>query len=298
MTRFAPRTLAAAVLLSAACSPHPPAPANVIQQARGLIRSPYYARESLLWAQALGLATLTADCNGKLARQLERRPLGDHLCEFRLPINPAGAVLASRPLLAELQPLLSMLDVHGLEMYNLWSNRPESVGFERPSPDEIRLRADLGPDDLILVRTPFGPGWSSEPPADIRPGPIGYTVVDPGVTGPVELHLTRDAASAPAVGPPPLPENEIPLLSAEGVVAAPDYSPPPFLPGSYVMLFGERFRANDSVVRLGDRVLYPSFSNEVQINVQLPSDLAPGAYQLTIEAAGVRGRPTTITVAR
>lgn len=281
-------------LLSAGCSPAPEAPRTLQEQAGALIESPDWAAESAEWAEALGFETVVADCNGKLARLLERRPVGENRCEFMLPINPGDALLVSRPLREQLPPFVSLLDREALEAYRLWATRPESVGLERVSETELRVEADLGPYDVILVREPFAAGWESAEPAAITPDPIGFTVVDPGKSGAFETTLRRMRGESRE--PSPLPVREVPRIRPEGVTAAPDYRQGPFQAGDHLVIFGEEFAPRASHVRLGERILDPTFTNRTQVNVRLPEDVVPGSYELRVQSDGVDSHPAAIEV--
>ena len=289
------RSTIALLAVVAACGDAPRLTPTLLQQAHEFVRSPFSARESLLWAEALGLQSFEADCNGKFARLLEAAEIEDDSCEFTLPVNPAEAVIVSRRQLDSLSPLLSIRDIEGLDAYRKWASRPESAGLQGSSGAGFTVRANLTADDLILVRRPFGAGWLSEPAADVFADPIGFTLIAAKNEGAVEFTLRPISGSSREPGP--LPDHEIPIIAPDGIVSAPGYAPPPFQPGDHILIFGERFRTDGTVVRLDDRVLYPDYVGRSQINLRLPADLAPGRYDLTVESAGVSGRAVRCEVA-
>lgn len=286
--------LGAVVLAMAGCGAAPQP--TILTQARGLIDSPVYARESLMWAEALGLERFTGACDGKLAEALESVEREDGGCDLLLPISPADAVLVSRAQWEALPELLSLYDVEGLAAYRLWSNRPEAVGVERLENGRIRLKADLGPLDMILLREPISAGWEATADVTVSADPIGYTLIDPGQAGALEVELRR--ADGRRLDPAPLPEHETPIVAPGGVAAAPDYAPPPFEPGAYLTIFGERFRPDNVHVLLDDQRIEPLFASGTQINLRLPAEIDGGPHVLRIVAGGHAGQPEAIEIAR
>jgi hypothetical protein len=201
--------------------------------------------------------------------------------------------LTSRPRFARLPEIRGVLDIEALEAYLVWAARPEAVGFERTGPRQAAIHADLGPEDLILVRI-SAEGWIAEQrrdsgdwtPIPIQSDPLGFLVLDPGGAGATEIRLLRQARIfPPPLAAAPLLAGEFPLITAEGVVDALSFEPPPFQAGDHVTIFGERFSPGQTVVSLDERVLDVSYASNTQINFQLPPDLRPGVYPLRAIAA-------------
>ncbi len=267
------------------------------RRAHELINSELRPHESLLWLQALGARSAVAPAHGKFARYLECIAEQDGWCEFDTATPAPPAVLVSRQRFDELKPIRGLFDLEGLERYLSWAMRPEAVGFERDG-DRIRVHADSGPDDLILVRV-AARDWlldadsnSSYPASD----PLGFAVLDGAGT-----FTLRFAAGARLGGRPEaihLDDGDYPRILPEGVVEATAYRPPPFEPGAHVSIFGERFRP-DASHALIDGVTAPlDYASSAQLNLRLPADIAPGPHELVINSANRFSYPYRFEVTR
>ncbi|MBI1358545.1 MAG: hypothetical protein GC160_29765 [Acidobacteria bacterium] len=266
------------------------------RSARDLIDSPFHPEESLLWLRALGSDAVTADRYGKFHRELDCLTTRDEQCVFVLSAPAGEAVVVSRPGFEGLRPVRGPLDVERLERYIAWAGRPELLTLERPERGRLTIRADLGPDSVILVRQDFSGPWTVEPASvTLHEDPIGYLVLDPGQTdAPVEVSLIAQPNALSLLAPPqlrrdPIDMGEFPVLRAEGLVDAQSFAGPPFRPGAYLSLFGSRFEPEGNDVALDGAPLEKLYESRTQINVRLPQDLSAGSHELTVTS---RGRAT------
>lgn len=274
----------------------------LLREAAALIRSPGRLEESLLWLRAAA-AYVAAPSGGKFLGQLEKSDEQSGWAVFRLPQSSAAAVVVSRIGRERLRPIRGVLDVEGLEAYIAWAARPRSVLLREKSPSEMLLRADLGPDDLILIRRRLGPSWTASSSSGTVPGSddmLGFRVLDPG-RGRHEIRLRyvaslRERLLPRAPAPPHLARGEFPRIQPEGVVDGGDFSRPPFSAGATLSLFGGGFEPSVSVVWVGDRRVEPLWSGEAQINFRLPDDTLAGSLEVIVETAGRRSYPEPIEV--
>jgi len=268
------RATAISLLLAFGCAAPQP---TRLDQVHALVQSPDYAFESVLWLRALGTPATVADCDGKLTDLLHldaRAPDGD--CRFAVDGPFARAVLVSRTLHDQLPEIRSLLDTEALEAYVLWSERPERVGFEQTDRG-IRIDANPGPNDLILVRVPFSDGWTADAP--VTADPVGYVVVHPAQPG-------RQSFELRSLAPPPTPPlwsmAEIPRIQPGGISQ----------PGQrFLVVFGERFTPTLTHAIVDDVRIAGGFSNHSQLNVQLPIEIEPGPHKLRVETPSGISRP-------
>jgi hypothetical protein len=273
-----------------------PAPAVATRrQPERLILEPGHPAYTVLWLQALGVGHVVSADRAKFDAILE--PERDHL--YYAPVRHTGsAVLVSRYQFSNLAPLRSFYDRPGLAAYVEWANRPEGAGFRWVSGREAEVRADLGPDDMVLVRQNAA-GWTASvegQPVATHADPIGYLVLDPRRTGPVTIRLHTPWRAGPDFV---LPEHAVPVLTSGGIVDAERHTPPPFAPGTVVTLYGSGL-GETGVTRVlaGGRSAEVSYANEGQVNARLPGDLPAGAVEVVVEVNGVRSNGLTVEIDR
>ena len=92
--------------------------------------------------------------------------------------------------------------------------------------------------------------------------------------------------------------QELPAIRPEGVVDGQSFQGPPFSPGSYLSVFGNRFDPVGNVTLLDGRPLETVYESPTQINVRLPADAAPGAHELMVVSRGRSTEPYAIEVTR
>jgi hypothetical protein len=94
--------------------------------------------------------------------------------------SSSDALLVSRPQFEALPPLRGWRDERFLNAYIEWSDRPEGIGLHWLDPDPggqgFELTADVGPHDLILIRST---GIYAAEPKSLK-NPIGQALFDPG----------------------------------------------------------------------------------------------------------------------
>ena len=105
------------------------------------------------------MSSITAERHGKLSRQLDCPASTEDACAFSLSQPAAEAVIVSRLGLKTLRRIRGPLDAERLERYIAWAARPETLTLHRPRRGLLRLRADLGPDSVILLRHDFAGPW-------------------------------------------------------------------------------------------------------------------------------------------
>jgi len=129
--------------------------------------------------------------------------------------------------------------------------------------------------------------YSRRPASD----PVGYSVLDlhGGGQSPSPMLLFAPGSSLFGSNRPPeeihLDDADYPRILPEGVVEATTYAPPPFAPGAYVSIFGERFRPDGSQVLLDGADCPIAYVSTTQINIRLPEDIAPGPHALVVNSA-------------
>jgi hypothetical protein len=261
----------------------PPAPRPPVtplpRQVSELVYGPAGRIPSYLWLVALGVPRLTIADGGKYASLLEtdyEDPAGWRT--YRVPVrNPAPALLVSRYHWKRLPRVQSLYDRRALQAYVQWANRPEAAGFRWTSRRTAEVRADLGPDDLILVRR-FADGWRASAP--MHRDPIGYLLLDPGAAGPVTVTLT---APLFPVAPTVLPTHAAPYINPGGVLSFPE---------GIVTIYGQDLGGSGPTrVFAGGRPADVLWAGENQVNARLPRGLPPGPAPLVVEHGGGRSEP-------
>jgi len=268
-----------------------------------LIRSAEHTPETLLWLRALAVASTTAPCNGKLDGQLESEKSGGRDCAFTITQNSAEAVVVSRSEFEKLRPIRGPLDVERLERYVTWAGRPESITVRRTAPGRLELQADLGPNAAILLRRDFSENWRpASGNVELREDPLGYMLLVPTASGPLDISLESVAPPLSYQWPPPLDRRpvdagEFPVIHPEGVVDGQSFAGPPFAPGSTLSIFGRRFAQQGNAVRIGDAAGEILYESPTQINVRLPAGLMADEYELTVTSDGRTTEPYPIEAA-
>jgi hypothetical protein len=258
-----------------------------LRPVHALINSELRPRESLLWLQALGAKGVVAPAHGKFRRMLECVKEQDGWCLFDTATPAPPAVLVSRERFETLKPIRGLFDVEGLERYLVWAMRPEAVGFDRTG-DDIVIRADSGPDDLILARIRDAESTAGDSIPPLAADPLGFAVLEPRGPGGFEARI-RSAGLRHAENAPD--DADYPRIAPEGVVDAASYTAPPFASGIRVAIFGERFRPNATAVYVDATAATVEYVSTTQINIVLPSDLTKGEHALVVDCAGARSYP-------
>jgi len=254
----------------------------ILRQAHYLTISKLHPEASLLWLKAGAQKVAYGPC-AKFGHALEIKydsMLGG--CSFDVPGIAGDAVLTSRRVFDQLQPIRGLLDIEGLERYIRWSNRPEAVSVQREG-NEIELRTSLGPDDLILVRENWSPNWSITPDsAKLRRDPLGFIVIDPERAGDFHAALSN-ARFAPTIrsriDETRLTLAKFPAIAPGSAIDAQTFERGPFRPEQYISVFGRGFNPDSTRLLLGESRLEPMWVGESQINFQLPAD-ASGMLEL------------------
>ena len=250
-----------------------------IRQAQELVFSLQHAEESLLWLRARAADLAWGPCS-KYDLEIEVERWGD--CGFDLPGNAAAAALVSRHGLERLKPIRSLLDVEGLERYIRWAERPESISVEREGAS-LSLKANLGPDDVILLRENWSSNWTVTPDsAALTRDPLGFIVIDPEAPGDFQATLTQ--ARFPPIIRSRTDESRLtmarfPAITPGSAVDALTFERGPFRPGQYISIFGRNFKPDSTHLQLGDVDLKPMWVGESQINFQIPEGMT-GALEL------------------
>jgi len=264
--------------------PSPPAPSTPLPpQIHELVYGPSHQAQSVLWLLALGVPRLHIADGGKYASQFELEsedPTGARL--YQVPVrNPAPAVLVSRYQWSRLPRITSLYDRQALAAYVQWANRPEAAGF-RFNGRRGEVRADLGPDDMILVRR-YARGWSASVPH--HRDPIGFLLLDPPAAGPVTITLTAPVFSAV---PETLPAHQIPQIPPGGIV---------YFSNRIITIYGHDLGgAGRTRVLAAGRDAEILWAGEHQVNARLPRGLPPGPAPLVVEHAGGRSHPVVIEI--
>lgn len=270
-----------------------------------VLRSPGNENLSVRWLRALGIEYFISRDWPKFHSRLECVYEEAEWCIYAVPgINPAEAVLVSRFAWRNLPRLRGPLDIDGLGAYEAWASRPEAAGLDRLDDGRVRIRCDVGPDDLILARLPLRHGWrayletrgasGSESPAEeikIEADPLGFMVLDPPLTGPLLITLEYRPDFSERLGHRPTPsqpflEGPFPRIYRGGIGDARTFALPPFRPGAVLSVFGEHFVAGDTQVFFGSMPGEVLYVVPQQINVRLPAETPPGDVAVTVEAAG------------
>jgi hypothetical protein len=244
------------------------------RQIHELVYGDAHRNLAALWLVALGVPRLAIADGGKYAAVFER----ESEYSYRVPIrNASPAILVSRYQGQRLPRFRSLYDRRALAAYVQWANRPEAAGFRWVSRRRAEVRADLGPDDVILVRR-FAAGWAASVPT--HRDPIGYLVLDPGRTGWVTITLT-----APVFEPQPLafPEHPVPEINPGGIVR---------FPNRVVTIYGHDLAgpAGPTRVLLDERPAEVLWAGPYQVNTRLPA----AAGQLVVDYAGSRTDPVEL----
>jgi hypothetical protein len=243
-------------------------------QIRDLVYGDAHRNLAALWLIALGVPRLAIADGGKYAAVFEREPG----YVYRVPVrNPSPAVLVSRYQWQRLPRFRSLHDRRALAAYVQWANRPEAAGFRWVSRRRAEVRADLGPDDMILVRR-YAAGWTAS--VTTHQDPIGYLLLDPAETGWVTITLT-----APVFEPQPaaLPAHPVPEINPGGIVRLPD---------RIVTIYGHNLAgpAGATRVLLDGRPAEVLWAGEHQLNVRLPASTG----RLVVDYGGSRTDPVEL----
>ncbi len=281
----------------------------LLSAARRLVLRRPNSPAALLWLRALGARHVVLGSEEGLEAE-SSIDVVDSFGSYRLHrlSTPAPeAVLVSRSRLDRVPRIRGLQDLESLEAYILWASRFEAAGVDRAEEGEIRLKADAGPDDLILFRQPLRPGLGAEiragaewREATVQRDPLGFTVLDPGGPGLAEFRLRpaggwRDRLK-PEMPEPALLTGPFPAIAPGSVVDGRAFTTSPFAPGDYLTAFGERFDLFEPRIRLDERLLKPLYASATQINFRLPEDVAPGKYDVRVESGGKQSLAEPIEV--
>ncbi len=273
------------------------------RQAEDLILRPsgVPVRYSLLWLEALGASHLVSASSGQYGAALEAEyedRAGYRVYEISVA-RPAPAVLVSRYQWRGLPRFRSLYDRAALLAYVNWANRPEAAGLRWTAPGTAEIRADLGPDDMILVRQNAASGWTATldgRPLECLHDPIGFLLLDPQRTGLVNMVLSAPrwlARSAVS----PLPARALPAINPGGIIDGIRHTPPPFGPGTVITIYGTDLAfAGPTRVLAAGRPAEVLYAGDLQVNARLPNDLHPGPTPIEVEAGGSRSDPVTIEI--
>jgi len=275
-------------------SPRPRVPATPLPaQIHQVVYGDTYRTVAALWLIALGVPRLSVADEGKYGEVLEldsEDARGWRV--YQVPVrNPSPAVLVSRYQWRRLPRVQSLYDRQGLAAYINWANRPEAAGFRWLSRRRAEVRADLGPEDMILVRR-YADGWSASVP--FRPDPIGYLLLDPQQTGPVTITMT-----APVFTPAwrRLPEFAVPYVSPGGILDGVSHRPPPFGQGAVLTIYGQDLGATGRTrVLVGGRPAEVLWAGENQINLRLPEGLPAGPASVVVAVEGAHSQPVSVEI--
>ena len=273
----------------------------IVRQAEELILGPTHRPHSLLWLQVLGATHLVSDDADKYRDVLEaERCERGGWCVYQTPTRmAASAVLVSRRRWKALPRLRSLYDRAALEAYVEWTDRPEAAGFGWTGPQSAEINADVGPDDMILVRQIATVGWKASidgRPIECLRDPIGFLLLDAGRAGLLRIALSApDKASQGEAGP--LPTRLIPVINSGGVVDGINGTLPPLRPGRPISIYGTDLAGGGTPrVLVAGRSLQVLYASELQINTRLPDDLPPGQAEIVVETGGNRSEPVTIEI--
>jgi len=279
----------------------PPAARNPIrEQAEALILGPAHPDFSTLWLQALGVSHLLTPDAGKFAWLLENEYQDEAGYRvYRVPVRrPGAAVLVSRRQWRALPRLQSLYDRAALLAYLEWANRPEPARFRPTSDGRATVEAELGPDDMMLLRQDFGSGWRATldgQPIEARADPIGLLLLDAARTGRVEVVLQPPGDHRPA--PRALPTHAVPYISEGGVRDGVRHTPPPFPPGAIVSIYGVDLGGEgETSVLAGGQPAEVLWAGPRQVNVRLPAGLAGGPTPVVVEFRGGRSNSVRIEI--
>ena len=279
------------------------------RQAEELILGPSRPRESVLWLEALGIRHLVSNNGAKYGPLLEAEHEDDAGYRvYRTPVcQPAPAVIVSRRGWKKLPAPRSLYDRAALAAYVSWSNRPEAAGWRELENGEREIRADLGPDEVILLRQSDGTRWAASMdgrPIPVLDDPIGCHVLDPGRPGAFVIRLTHQTEiahwlpwrkSGPALTP--LPARAIPFIDSGGIIDGVRHTPSPVAPGAIISIFGADLAVGSSArVLAGGRALEVFYAGSAQINARLPADLPPGPVEIVVETPEGRSEPAAIEI--
>ena len=140
-------------------------------------------------------------------------------------------------------------------------------------------------------------------PANLAPATYQATIVVNAAAGgtasvPVTFVVTQAAApvTSPVTTPVSTPSNTGPVVTS--VVNAASFAVVPVVPGSLSTVMGTAFTGTNVSATFNTIPATILFSNNTQINVLVPSDLASGASaQLVVTVDGSNSAPTTVQVA-
>jgi hypothetical protein len=271
----------------------------VQRQAAEAIAAPGRPQYAVLWLEALGFTHLASRDRAKFGSLLDTE--FEDASGWRVYHAPARsaapAVLVSRYAWKNLPPFHSLYDRRALEAYDTWADRPEPAGFRWIAAEAAEVRADVGPDDMILVRHSVPPGCRASidgRPIECLRDPIGFLVLDPARSGFVTIRLTLPAGVADVA---PLSTETFPVINEGGVVHATSGQQPPFRPGALIAIFGSGLAGSGKTrVLVAGRDAEVLYAAESQVNARLPADLPPGRVALVVEVGSARSEPVEIEV--
>ena len=280
-----------------------PSPAlnPVRRQAEDLILGPDHPDLSVLWLQALGVSHLVSGRGRKYAASLEAEALGVYSVPLR---RPAPAVLVSRRGWKALPAIRSLLDRQSLAAYLEWANRPEAAGFRWTSASTAEASATLGPDEMILVRQNFVPGWTATlagRPIPLLCDPLGFLLLDPASSGPARIELAHRGSGWRARWPStrPLPARAVPAINPGGIVDGLRNTSPPLAPGAVISIYGRDLEGDGATrVLVNGRPAQVLYASARQVNAQLPEETVPGPAEVVVEAGGIRSDPVSVSIAK
>jgi len=277
-------------------------------QAASLVLGPLRPRESVLWLEALGVRHIVSNQGAKYGPLLDAEYEDDAGYRvYRVPVNrPAEALLVSREEWRRLPAFRSLYDRAALSAYVQWANRPEAAGVRRLQNGSMEIHADLGPNDVILLRQSRPGKWvatAGSRPVSVVRDPIGNLVLDPGISGPVVMQLAHQST---VFDPLPfaakqddklLPVLAIPSIDSGGIIDGVSHTPPPVAPAGIISIFGSDFAAAGPMrVLVNGRPMEVLFAGTAQINARLPGDLPPGPVEIVVETPQGRSDPALLEI--
>jgi uncharacterized protein (TIGR03437 family) len=126
-------------------------------------------------------------------------------------------------------------------------------------------------------------------PTTLPPGTYNATVVvDAGpLAGAQNIAVTYIAAPAP-----------LPTVQVDSVVNAASFAPVPVVPGSLSSVMGKAFTGKSVGVTFDGEQAQILFSNDTQINLMVPSDLASSQSKMIVTVDGASAAPMMVNVAQ
>jgi uncharacterized protein (TIGR03437 family) len=127
-------------------------------------------------------------------------------------------------------------------------------------------------------------------PVTLPPGTYNATVVVDG--GPLAGSKSVPVVYTVAPAPPP------PTVTINAVVNAASFAPVPVVPGSLVSVMGSAFTGKSVAVAFDGEQASILFSNDTQINLMVPSDVASSTSKVVVTVDGVSSLPMRVNVAQ